>query len=317
MSDILNLPADSQSWKVVGGRRTMTLGPYTLVAYTSGSGSFTIPSDVRVIRELLVVGGGGGGGSGWVAGGANPAQGGSGGGGGAYAYITNLLVQPNSTLSYSVGAGGTAPTSQSSGNPGSASSVTVSGLTFNCSGGSGGLVATSASATAVITGGSAGTYSLSGTLPAGAAVQSGGGKGGDAAAYDGLPAATAGAAGTNAFTYGVQNLGSSGGLVIADSPPGICISVGFAGGGGAGAAYPDGLFSFPPDATNGANGGGGGGGSSEAQQTSLIGGAGGAAGTNTGAGGGGGGAGRYNATGDVGRGGYGGNGAAGYVAFIY
>jgi uncharacterized delta-60 repeat protein len=109
---------------------------YCFVTFTSGSGSWTVPSGVTNV-SLLAVGGGGGGGE----------NGASGGGGGALQDISNYRVTSGGTVSVAVGAGGiggsTSGTSSAAGSSGSVSSFgTVSangGGGGNSTGGSGGV----------------------------------------------------------------------------------------------------------------------------------------------------------------------------------
>jgi hypothetical protein len=78
-----------------------------IVTYTTGSGTYTTPSDVTAIL-VKIVGGGGAGGSAnysscWVYGLYH-----TGSGGGAGGYCERLIIGPATSYSYSVGAGGTA-----------------------------------------------------------------------------------------------------------------------------------------------------------------------------------------------------------------
>lgn len=91
--------------------------------YTSGTGTFTVPTDVTQIWVRMCGGGGGGGG------GSDYGSGG-GGSGGWYEY-TNLTVTPGQSLSYSIGSGGSGGGSGTAGG-----STTFSTLT--CTGGAGG-----------------------------------------------------------------------------------------------------------------------------------------------------------------------------------
>ena len=73
---------------------------FTSTSFTSGTGSWTVPSGVSS-TELLVVGGGGGGASGGT---------GSGGGAGGVARSASYGVTPADSLGYTVGGGGATQT---------------------------------------------------------------------------------------------------------------------------------------------------------------------------------------------------------------
>jgi hypothetical protein len=78
--------------------------PPTKTILTSGSGTYTLPTDCIAIRVICVGGGGGGGGTPLSTGSqASVACGGGGGG-----YVGQLISSPSATYAYSVGAGGTA-----------------------------------------------------------------------------------------------------------------------------------------------------------------------------------------------------------------
>jgi hypothetical protein len=89
------------------GALTLPLGTtaqrpgYTVTSFTSGSGSWSVPTGVTSI-EVLVVAGGGGGGKGY----------GGGGGGGGVVYNSNYAVTPTASVSYSIGSGGAAGNNQ-------------------------------------------------------------------------------------------------------------------------------------------------------------------------------------------------------------
>jgi len=80
--------------------------------YLTGSGSWTVPSDwISAANTIEVIGGGGGGAS-------NLSSSGAGGGGGAYSKISNLTLTSGASVSYSVGAGGTAGYNSAAGSSG-------------------------------------------------------------------------------------------------------------------------------------------------------------------------------------------------------
>jgi hypothetical protein len=121
--------------------------------FTSGSGSWTAPSDVSDIT-VTIYGGGGGGGRGL---GTVPTYvGGSGGGGGRG--TLSLTVTPNTSYSYSIGAGGAG---NNDGNGTAGGSTTFLGITAT---GGGAGIGSSGSENG--TNGAAGTVSV-GTLPSG------------------------------------------------------------------------------------------------------------------------------------------------------
>lgn len=115
-----------------------------VTTYTSGSGNWTIPSG-KTFALVRLWGGGGSGGRG----GATSTVG-AGGGGGAYyeeLYQISDLGSPGGTVSYSVGAGGTALSAAGNGNPGGNSTFGTAtaygggggaGNVANSSGGAGG-----------------------------------------------------------------------------------------------------------------------------------------------------------------------------------
>lgn len=101
--------------------------------YTSGSGTFTVPSGVTSIT--IEVWGGGGGGGGGDAGSGN--NGGGGGGGGGYTVKNDLSVTPGQTFTYTVGDGGAGAVGDS-GTYGVAGGTSNVGGTYIANGGGGG-----------------------------------------------------------------------------------------------------------------------------------------------------------------------------------
>jgi hypothetical protein len=108
-----------------------------IVTYTSGSGTYTVPTDVTSILVRLV-GGGGAGGSANYSGCIGFYHSASGGGSGAY--CENFYSSPSASYSFSVGAGGTANTttcgSSAGGSGGSGGNTTFGSL--SAGGGAGG-----------------------------------------------------------------------------------------------------------------------------------------------------------------------------------
>ncbi|HOM91004.1 MAG TPA: hypothetical protein PKW65_09780, partial [Bacteroidia bacterium] len=94
----------------------------------TSSGTFTVPAGVTTVQ--VEAWGGGGAGGGVASGFLPPNRAGGGGGGGAYLKNTSVTVIPGSTVTITVGAGGTG-VNGADGNNGGASSfgglVTVSG----------------------------------------------------------------------------------------------------------------------------------------------------------------------------------------------
>jgi hypothetical protein len=114
------------NWKTVGAPVTASGGALLRITrYTSGSGTWTKPSDTNKALFRAVGGGGSGGTS------VSYAGGGGGGGGYAEKYITSL----SASYAYSVGAGG-ASVSGSSYNGNTGGNTTIAGIT--ASGGQGG-----------------------------------------------------------------------------------------------------------------------------------------------------------------------------------
>jgi len=150
------------------GTGTGTTGTYTVsasqtvasTAITSGTATFTIPTGVSSLKATVVGGGGGGGGS-------SPDDAGGGGGGGyASKYLTGIT--PGSTISVTIGAGGTAGTANSSSGTGgtggtsSISSGTQTISTVSATGGAGGPAANVSSLGGVGGAGSGGDINVSG-----------------------------------------------------------------------------------------------------------------------------------------------------------
>jgi hypothetical protein len=123
-------------------------------AYTSGSGTFTIPSGKTVLK-VTVVGAGGGGGPGGFS--TNPMNGqpnygynNAGASGGAA--IKYLSVTPGNTINYAVGAGGTSASGPQTGGTGGTSTIS-----------SGNETITTVSATGGQGGGTSGSFAAAGT----------------------------------------------------------------------------------------------------------------------------------------------------------
>lgn len=110
--------------------------------YNSGSGTWTAPAGTWKVTKLEAWGGGGGGGR---ISNQNRAVG-SGGGGGAYQYVENISATPGTTVTYSVGAGGSGVNTVTDGN----ASTAILGIhNLNAAGGKKGSTATRPSSNGV------------------------------------------------------------------------------------------------------------------------------------------------------------------------
>lgn len=208
----------------------------TVTTYTSGSGNWTIPSTGNVFF-VRCWGGGGSGARG--NGGSNRCGGGGGGGYSEHIYSLADLGSRGSTISYTVGAGGAAVSTISSGNPGGNTTFGTGAIQLVAYGGGGGGGGAIASAGG---GGGGGPLSAGGT-GSGTAGGTAGGGGGVTGAYatsiapmaptnwgggGGGSASTADvSAGGNAFLGG----GGGGGSTTTTSTGGTSV-VGGAGGPG-------------------------------------------------------------------------------------
>lgn len=115
--------------------KTTRIGSDTVVQFLrTGTCTWTIPSDVKQLRGLIVGGGGGGGGGGLA---------GGGGGGGGYVEFNSLTVD-NQEITITVGSGGSRdPNGNIGASNGGASSVVSAGFTLIAEGGGAGGTFTS------------------------------------------------------------------------------------------------------------------------------------------------------------------------------
>jgi hypothetical protein len=199
---------------VASGGTGLTAVPHTVTVYTSGSGTYTTPANVKAIFVQCWGGGGSGGGG-------NGASGrGVGGGGGGYSQ--KLIASPSATYSYAVGAGGTAATQGNNGNTGGTTTFGTSLLT--CNGGTGGATATGV-VMAGVSGGAAsgGDLNITGggsiTLNGAAFAAPGGnsplgGSGGTVNVTD--PGVAPGGGGANANYTGSSGAGATGTILITE-----------------------------------------------------------------------------------------------------
>lgn len=211
----LSIDASTIQSGTIAAARLASFVP-TQTRYTSGSGTYNVPSGVKWLR-IRMVGGGGGGGGGSTANG-----GGGGAGGGAGGYCESVISSPNATYSYAVGSGGAGGAGGAAGANGNAGNNT----TFSTFTASGGGLGTGAPNTAS---GNGGSPAGSGGSASGANINMAGGGGsagyvGQANNYGG----SGGAGGNSAF-------GSGGASVFANSngnAGGTNSGAGGSGGGG-------------------------------------------------------------------------------------
>jgi hypothetical protein len=296
------------SWATASGGGTSTADSQT---FTS-SGTWAKPAGVTFVEIICFAGGGGGGGGVGAAAGA-VRNGGTGGGGGAYSRLVVRASDLGSTVSVTVGAGGTAGAGGSSGTgtAGGAGGNSSFGTTLSAFGGGGGAAPSSGSGSN-FTGGSGGGTGSAGIVGAASGTGAVGGGpttvntapgigGGGASAPNtgvGLTAEYGGASGGG--TVGTSNAGKGGTSIYGGS-----------GGGGGGGLYSDNSTNLQSN-DGGATGtwvllGGGGG----AKGTGTAGAAGTAGANGTVAGGSGGGGGATNSAGTGGAGGAGGTSGGG------
>ena len=221
-------------------------GSYCIISFTSGSGTWTIPTGVKSF-DVLVVGGGGGGGS---------DAGGGGGGGGIYLGWVNLGADSSRSASIAVGSGGLPKKwsggADAAGSNGGSSSLTYtdgSNQTLVITSGGGG-VGSSSDATTTAAAGSGGAVPVvsdnSSTASATPTISTAGGAGG--------AGVTNGYNNTNTSTNGAKS--GTGGR------SNISVFAGdFGGGGGGGATTVDGQSNLGGGGVNGGGNGAGGRGS--------------------------------------------------------
>jgi hypothetical protein len=131
-----------------------------IVTYTSGSGTYTVPSGVTAIQVKMVGGGGAGGGAPYTSCSGKYFVGGGGGAGG---YCEGLILSPAASYSYSIGTGGIGTTACATAG-GSGGNTTFG--SFTAGGGSGGSYNSQGtlSSTVITASGGAGGTSSGGNL---------------------------------------------------------------------------------------------------------------------------------------------------------
>jgi hypothetical protein len=186
-------------------------GDSTGEALTSGSGNWSVPVGVSLVRVTLIAGGGGGGAS------SSAASAGGGGGSGEYAIDLMVGVTAGGTVAYSVGAGGIAGTAGGTGGTGGNTTfgpMAVLGGLGGLGGGGTRVGGRGGGSTGGIGGANASTAGSLGT--AGGAVfwgGSGGGAGGNTTTTSGSAGGPAGGrvGGTAGTAGGLQAGGGGGG----------------------------------------------------------------------------------------------------------
>jgi len=199
---------------VANGGTGLTAVPHTVTVYTSGSGTYTTPTNCKAIFVQCWGGGGsGGGGNGSSARGT---------GGGAGGYSQKLIASPSATYSYAVGAGGTAAAQSANGTTGGTTTFGTSLLT--CNGGVGGTAA-SGGAVAGSSGGAAsgGDLNISGGESPTLNLQTNASSGGDSPLGGGggkvnvtQPGTAPGGGGANANYTGSSGAGATGTILITE-----------------------------------------------------------------------------------------------------
>lgn len=323
-----------------------TVGAFLVTESFVSSATWAKPTGIDYLVGVVAVGAGGGGGGGGFYFGTQyrSALGGAGGGGAGMAYIQNLYIGDQSSISIGIGAAGAGGTSSSrlggtvasvanSGGNGGAGGATTFGSYITCGGGGGGAggiigVGQSNDPVGTAVGGTVGTgsntilggFSFNGAIGASTGTASTNGANSSLSSYSYVPltaAPSVGASGgTSQGTASAKSLGSptSGGAAS------------YEGGGGGGGGVRVNASSFATYAVKSAGNGGAGGGGGHcglrsADPGTSFAGSGGAAAAFSGAGGGGGGALVASVTG-AGTGifcigGAGGSGASGYVVIAY
>lgn len=250
-------PSISYAQVMYGGGSIPGARPYSLTF--TGSGTFSVPTGVKTIF-LTGCGAGGGGGGGHT---ADPGGGGGGGGGGVCAVNMPVTVVPGSSLTITIGSGGTGGAAGAS--SGAATNTTIAGLPIGTytlyssataspgtvtNGGAGGPLGNGVGGGGATGTGAGASGSVVASRQAGGDITNtiGGGAGGGATGpgAGGITVNTSGYNGTS-ISGGAANGSKGGGGAGASSPfgmgavggsnaAGTSCTVGYGGGGGGGAA---------------------------------------------------------------------------------
>ena len=260
---------------------------------TSGSGTWTVPSDWNDSNNSIHLIGGGGGGAGSIAEGSGALRkaGGGGGGGGGYTRLDNQTLTIGASINYQAGTAGGGGGSTANGTAGGTTSWNAGASTAG--GGSGGQVSFTPSSTGG-TGGTGSTYNGgnggAGSTGTGSLAMGGGGGGGaggpngaGANGGDGFGSATnanaaggggGGNGGGSNGGNGTSNTGGAGGNNSASAGGGGSNTGGAVGGGGGGGTNNSSGLTL--SGGNGIDifgiGGGGGSGGGNSQSPTIIGG---------------------------------------------
>jgi len=248
-NSVINTTAQNPSRNIFTTQRASNA--IIVLTDTSGSATWTVPSDWNPsANSIHIIGGGGGGASGRVSGGNR--AGGGGGGGGGYTRLNNQSLTIGSSILYQAGIGGITGTSGTDGASGGTTSWNSGAAT---AGGGGGGQATVVPSSTGGTGGTGSTYNGGnggiGSVDTNSAVGHGGGGGGGA----GGPNGAGGSGGTGFGTTASSNIAGGGGGGNGGGTNGGNASSGVGGTGGNNSSGIGGGASN----TSGVVGGGGGG----------------------------------------------------------
>ena len=254
-------PPPPVTYAATGTYTTNTYGKYTILTYTSGSGTFT-PTNTNLKVGYIVVGGGSAGLKSYVvptSTSGNMAKGGAGGNGGAGAYSnytnSNLIFTNNTLYTIVIGNGSTVKTTATGGNGGNSSISYSSTNIINAQGGT-------ATYNQVNT-----EFKADNTASASGGVFNFNGGNGNIGATNQYPAITYGNGGigalvdvsTDIYTYGYSYYGGGGGGGISQDADG---GVGGMGGNGGTDGKGGSRNSNGNSGSSNKGGGGGGGGAS-------------------------------------------------------
>jgi hypothetical protein len=217
----------------------------TEASIISSGTSWTVPANFNSADNIIYLIGGGGGGSGSGISGASRRAGGGAGGGAAFTRLSNVTLNPNSSYTVAIGAGGSGGVSGSTSTGGNGGITTLNDgtNTYTANGGTGGSInATTTPPTS--TGGAGGTaQTVSGLITSAFA----GGKGGNGSVTSATQSNSGGGGGGAGGPNGVGGAGGNG----AGNSTSASLQAGGGGGNGGGTAGGNGILS-----TFGGGGGG-------------------------------------------------------------